>query len=284
MQWPSPWSEGYPGWHIECTTMSTKYLGETFDIHGGGLDLMFPHHEAEVAQGVACFGHQTVRYWMHNNLITINGQKMGKSLGNFITLGELFSGSHALLEKAYSPMCIRFFIMQAHYRSPLDFSNAALQAAEKGLERLLNAVSILEELIPAGTSTVNTAELKDKCYAAINDDLNTPILMAHLFDGVKMINSVKEGKETITAGDLQSLKQLFRDIVFGILGLRNDTVSAESSNDEVMGEVIDFLLNLRTEAKLKRDWATSDRIRTRLTELGFVIKDTKEGFEWEFKK
>jgi cysteinyl-tRNA synthetase len=284
MQWPSPWSAGYPGWHIECTTMSTKYLGETFDIHGGGLDLMFPHHEAEVAQGVACFGHQTVRYWMHNNLITINGQKMGKSLGNFITLGELFSGSHALLEKAYSPMCIRFFIMQAHYRSPLDFSNAALQAAEKGLERLLNAVSIIEELIPAGTSTVNAAELKDKCYAAINDDLNTPILMAHLFDGVKMINSVKEGKETITAGDLQSLKQLFRDIVFGILGLRNDTVSAESSNDEVMGEVIDFLLNLRTEAKLKRDWATSDRIRTRLTELGFVIKDTKEGFEWEFKK
>jgi cysteinyl-tRNA synthetase len=284
MHWPSPWSEGYPGWHIECTAMSTKYLGETFDIHGGGLDLLFPHHEAEVAQGVAGFGHPTVRHWMHNNLITINGQKMGKSLGNFITLNELFSGSHVLLEKAYSPMCIRFFIMQAHYRSPLDFSNAALQAAEKGLERLLNAVAALDELKPSEVSSVNVSELKDRCYAAINDDLNTPILMAHLFDGVKMINSVKEGKETITAEDLGALKKLYNDFVFEILGLRNNNLSDKSSSDEVMGEVVDFLLNLRIEAKARKDWATSDRIRAQLTELGFLIKDTKDGFEWEFRK
>ena len=284
MHWPSPWSEGYPGWHIECTSMSTKYLGETFDIHGGGLDLMFPHHEAEVAQGVACFGHPTVNYWMHNNMITINGQKMGKSLGNFITLDELFGGSHTLLEKAYSPMCIRFFILQAHYRSPLDFSNAALQAAEKGLERMLNAVASLEELKPAEVSSVDVAFLKDKCYSAINDDLNTPILIAHLFDGVRMINSIKEGKETVTAADLLILRQLYNDFVYDILGLRNDNLSSVSSNDEVMGEVVDFLLNLRIEAKNKKDWAASDRIRARLTELGFIIKDTKDGFEWELKK
>jgi len=284
MHWPSPWSAGYPGWHIECTAMSTKYLGETFDIHGGGLDLMFPHHEAEVAQGVACFGHPTVRYWMHNNMITINGQKMGKSLGNFITLDELFSGSHPLLEKAYSPMCIRLFILQAHYRSPLDFSNAALQAAEKGLERMLNAVASLDELKPAEVSTIDVAVLKDKCYSAINDDLNTPILIAHLFDGVRMINSIKEGRETISISDLLILKQLYNDFVYDILGLRNDNLSSGSSSDEVMGEVVDFLLNLRIEAKNKKDWAASDKIRARLTELGFVIKDTKDGFEWELKK
>lgn len=284
MRWPSPWSEGYPGWHIECTAMSTKYLGETFDIHGGGLDLMFPHHEAEVAQGVACFGHDTVRYWMHNNLITINGQKMGKSLGNFITLDELFSGSHALLEKAYSPMCIRFFMLQAHYRSPLDFSNNTLQAAEKGLERMLNAVASLDDLKPSEVSSIDVSTLKERCYAAINDDLNSPILMAYLFDGVRMINSIKEGNETITSADLQTLKKLYHDFVYDILGLRNDNLTTGSSNDEAMGEVVDFLLNLRIEAKNKKDWAASDRIRARLTEIGFVIKDTKDGFEWELKK
>lgn len=284
MRWPSPWSVGYPGWHIECTAMSIKYLGETFDIHGGGLDLMFPHHEAEVAQGVACFGHDTVRYWMHNNLITINGQKMGKSLGNFITLDELFSGSHALLEKAYSPMCIRFFMLQAHYRSPLDFSNNTLQAAEKGLERMLNAVASLDDLKPSEVSSIDVSTLKERCYAAINDDLNSPILMAHLFEGVRMINSIKEGNETITSADLQTLKKLYHDFVYDILGLRNDNLTTGSSNDEAMGEVVDFLLNLRIEAKNKKDWAASDRIRARLTEIGFVIKDTKDGFEWELKK
>ncbi len=284
MHWPSPWSEGYPGWHIECTAMSTKYLGETFDIHGGGLDLLFPHHEAEVAQGVAGFGHHTVRHWMHNNLITINGQKMGKSLGNFITLAELFSGSHSLLEKAYSPMCIRFFILQAHYRSPLDFSNAALQAAEKGLERLLNAVALLDELKPSDTSTIDISGLRNRCYDALNDDLNSPVLISHLFDGVRMINSIKQGSEMISATDLETLKKLYNDFVIDILGLRNDISSDASANDELMGEVVDFLLNLRLEAKTKKDWATADTIRTRLTDLGFVIKDTKDGFEWELKK
>jgi len=284
MRWPSPWSDGYPGWHIECTSMSTKYLGETFDIHGGGLDLMFPHHEAELAQGVACFGHHTVRHWMHNNLITINGQKMGKSLGNFITLNELFAGTHAILEKAYSPMVIRFFILQAHYRSPLDFSNAALQAAEKGLERLLNAMSLLSELKVSDQSSIDISALKDKCYEAINDDLNSPILIANLFEGVKLINSVKEGKETITAADLELLKQLYKDFVTDILGLQSEMSKSSASNDQALSDVVDFLLNLRLEAKSKKDWATSDRIRNHLTELGFVIKDTKEGFEWELKK
>lgn len=283
MRWPSPWSEGYPGWHIECTAMSTKYLGETFDIHGGGLDLMFPHHEAEVAQGVAGFGHHTVRYWMHNNLITINGQKMGKSLGNFITLNELFTGTHMLLEKAYSPMVIRFFILQAHYRSPLDFSNAALQAAEKGLERLMNAVTILPELKTSDLSSIDVLTLKDKCYDAINDDLNSPILMANLFEGVRLINSVKEGKETITAEDLELLKQMYQEFAVEILGLQN-TTHQSSANHQALGDVVDFLLNLRLEAKNKKDWSTSDRIRTHLTEIGFVIKDTKDGFEWELKK
>jgi cysteinyl-tRNA synthetase len=264
--------------------MSTKYLGETFDIHGGGLDLMFPHHEAEVAQGVACYGHHTVRHWMHNNMITINGQKMGKSLGNFITLGELFSGSHPLLEKAYSPMTIRFFIMQAHYRSPLDFSNAALQAAEKGLERLLNAVSSLEELKPSDTSTLNISLLKENCYASINDDLNTPILIAQLFDGVKMINSVKEGKDTISSADLHDLKKLYNDFVFEIMGLQQETFLTSASDDKTLGDLVDFLLTLRMDAKKNKDWAASDRIRTRLTEIGFEIRDTKEGFEWELKK
>jgi cysteinyl-tRNA synthetase len=284
MHWPSPWSEGFPGWHTECTAMSTKYLGEPFDIHGGGLDLLFPHHEAEIAQGVACFGHEPVNYWMHNNLITINGQKMGKSLGNFIKLDEFFSGNHPLLEKAYSPICIRFFILQAHYRSPLDFSNEALQAAEKGLERLLKAVSILEGLQPQEQSSVDVAGLKDNCYAAMNDDMNTPVLIAHLFDGVKMINSVNDGKSTINSADLEILKKLYNDFVFDILGFKSEASSGESSNGEVLGNVVDLLLNLRIEAKKNKDWATSDKIRNSLTELGFDIKDTKDGFEWALKK
>jgi len=283
MNWPSPWGNGFPGWHIECTAMSTKYLGETFDIHGGGLDLLFPHHEAEIAQGVACFGHETVRYWMHNNLITINGQKMGKSLGNFITLNELFTGTHPLLEKAYSPITIRFFILQAHYRSPLDFSNEALQAAEKGLERLLKAVALLDDINPSADSTLDVRALKEKCYAAINDDLNTPVLIAHLFDGVKMINSMNDGKASINPEDLALLKKLYHDFTFDILGFKSDTDS-NGSNQEVLKEVVDLLLNLRVEAKNNKEWATSDKIRNSLTELGFEIKDTKEGFSWELKK
>jgi cysteinyl-tRNA synthetase len=284
MHWPSPWGEGFPGWHTECTAMSTKYLGEPFDIHGGGLDLLFPHHEAEIAQGVVCFGHEPVRYWMHNNLITINGQKMGKSLGNFITLDELFSGSHLLLEKAYSPICIRFFILQAHYRSPLDFSNEALQAAEKGLDRLFKAINLLKVLEPSATSTIDAAGLKEKCYTAINDDLNTPVLIAHLFDGVKMINSINDAKASASSSDLEILRKLYNDFVFDILGLSAETSINEAENTDVLGNVVDFLLNLRIEAKKNKDWATSDKIRNSLTDLGFEIKDTKEGFEWEFKK
>lgn len=284
MRWPSPWGDGFPGWHTECTAMSTKYLGEPFDIHGGGLDLLFPHHEAEIAQGVVCFGHEPVRYWMHNNLITINGQKMGKSLGNFITLDELFSGTHPLLEKAYSPICIRFFILQAHYRSPLDFSNEALQAAEKGLERLFNAVALLQVLQPSTNSTIDVAGLKEKCYTAMNDDLNTPILIAHLFDGVKMINSVNDGNASVNTADLELLKKLYNDFVSDILGFKSENLSGGSANHEVLGEVVELLLNLRIEAKKNKDWATSDKIRNSLTEMGFEIKDTKEGFEWAFKK
>ncbi len=284
MRWPSPWGDGFPGWHTECTAMSTKYLGEPFDIHGGGLDLLFPHHEAEIAQGVACFGHDPVRYWMHNNLITINGQKMGKSLGNFITLDELFSGTHPLLEKGYSPITIRFFILQAHYRSPLDFSNEALQAAEKGLERLLKAVSLIDGLQPAEHSTIDVAGLKEKCYAAINDDLNTPVLIAHLFDGVKIINSVNDGKASLNLTDLGILKKLYSDFVFDILGFKSETASGGAEKEEALNHVVDLLLNLRIEAKKNKDWATSDKIRNSLAELGFEIKDTKEGFTWELKK
>ncbi len=283
MRWPSPWGTGFPGWHTECTAMSTKYLGERFDIHGGGLDLLFPHHEAEIAQGVACFGHATVNYWIHNNMITINGQKMGKSLGNFIQLDEFFTGSHPLLEKAYNPMTIRFFMLQAHYRSPLDFSNEALQAAEKGFERLMNAMALLENLKTADVSSFDVSKLKADCYDALNDDLNSPILIAHLFDGAKMINSVNDGNMTITVGDLKILHQLYSQLVYDVLGLQPSGDSLENGNGELLGQVVALLLTLRQEAKAKKDWATSDQIRDRLAALGFEIKDTKEGADWKLK-
>ena len=283
MRWPSPWGNGFPGWHTECTAMSTKYLGETFDIHGGGLDLLFPHHEAEVAQGVACFGHPTVNYWIHNNMITINGQKMGKSLGNFIQLDEFFTGSHALLEKAYDPMTIRFFMLQAHYRSPLDFSNEALQAAEKGLERLKNAMALLVNLKTANVSTIDVEKLKSDCYEALNDDLNSPILIAHLFDGAKMINSINDGNLTITAADLLKLQQLYSDMVEAVLGIQTFAGAVDSASNELFTKMVDLLLTLRQEAKQKKDWATSDQIRDRLTALGFEIKDTKEGADWKLR-
>ena len=283
MRWPSPWGYGFPGWHTECTAMSTKYLGEPFDIHGGGLDLLFPHHEAEIAQGVACFGHNPVNYWVHNNLITINGQKMGKSLGNFINLDQLFSGTHPLLEKAYSPMCIRFFILQAHYRSPLDFSNEALQASEKGLERMFKAMALIDGLKLSDQSSVDVPGLIGKCDTAMNDDLNSPILIAHLFDGVKMINSLNDGKGMINFNDQVLLKKLYNDYVFDILGLQPDISDVASENGEVFGHIVDLLLNLRIEAKKNKDWPTSDKIRNRLAELGIIVKDTKDGFEWELK-
>ena len=283
MRWPSPWSDGFPGWHLECTAMSTKYLGETFDIHGGGMDLTFPHHEAEIAQARAANGKDAVRYWMHNNMITLNGQKMGKSLGNAISLEQFISGSHPLLEQAYSPMTIRFFMLQAHYRSTLDFSNEALQAAEKGLERLIKATLKISELPVSDTSSFSIAELKNNVYAAMNDDLNSPIAIAYLFEGVKIINSAADGKITLSAADRDELKSLFDAFVFDILGLKSEAQNT-TANNEVLSDVVDLLMNLRLQAKANKDWATSDKIRNELTALGFDIKDTKEGASWELKK
>jgi cysteinyl-tRNA synthetase len=279
MRWPSPWGEGFPGWHLECTAMSTKYLGEVFDIHGGGMDLLFPHHECEIAQSTAATGKDSVRYWVHNNMITINGQKMGKSLGNFITLDEFFDGSHKLLDKAYSAMTIRFFILQAQYRSTVDFSNEALQAAETGLQKLYNAIKILPNLKPSGSESHNIESLKQKCYEALNDDLNTPILIAHLFEGVRVINSVSEGHKTISAEELETLKDIFETFV-GILGLKDEQ---ESGGNKITGNLIDMLLNIRMESKAKKDFATSDRIRDELAKLGVLVKDKKDGFDWEIK-
>jgi cysteinyl-tRNA synthetase len=283
MHWPSPWSEGFPGWHMECTAMSCKYLGETFDIHGGGMDLTFPHHEAEMAQAQAAHGKPAVRYWMHNNMITLNGQKMGKSLGNAISLEEFFSGNHPLLEKAYSPMTIRFFMLQAHYRSTLDFSNEALQASEKGLERLMKAVAKIESLPVSETSSVNIAELSNNCFTAMGDDMNSPIAMSYLFEGVKIINSVSDGNNSITLADREALQSLFHVFVFDIFGLKAEN-QVDSGNSSVLNEVVDLLMKLRMEAKANKDWATSDKIRNELASIGFDIKDGKEGVSWELKK
>jgi cysteinyl-tRNA synthetase len=280
MHWPSPWSEGYPGWHLECSAMSTKYLGEVFDIHGGGMDLMFPHHECEIAQSVAAQGKDAVRYWIHNNMITINGQKMARSLNNFITLAELFSGNHALLAKAYSPMTIRFFVLQAHYRGTLDFSNEALQAAEKGLERLMTAMENLGKIRTSDSSSIPVDELEKSCYAAINDDLNTPILLAALFEGVKYINLLLEGSESITIEDLEKLSRIMNSFVIDILGLKNEKTAG---NDQLIGYLVEFVLSLRKEARARKDFQTSDRVRDELGRLGIEIKDTKDGTEWRVK-
>ena len=280
MHWPSKWSEGFPGWHLECSVMSTKYLGEVFDIHGGGMDLLFPHHECEIAQNVAGDGKESVRYWMHNNMITINGQKMGKSLGNFITLEELFTGTHKVLVKDYSPMTVRFFILQAHYRSTLDFSNEALSAAEKGFERMMEAYSNIEKMPVSNESSANLTELRAKCYEALNDDLNTPILISHLFEAVRIINSSNNGTERINAEDKSALKQLFDDFAFNVLGLIPES---SNSNNQILSDVIEMILKERVEAKKRKDFELSDRLRNNLTSLGVEIKDTKDGFEWKLK-
>ncbi len=279
MRWKSPWSVGFPGWHMECSAMGTKYLGEEFDIHAGGMDLMFPHHECEIAQSTAALGKETVHYWMHNNMITIAGQKMGKSLGNFITLEEFFTGNHKLLTKAFSPMTIRFFILQAHYRSTVDFSSEALEASEKGLERLMEGYSRLQKLTAGEKSTVDVSGLREKCETAMCDDLNTPIVISHLFEALKAINLVHDGKETISAADLDELKSVFGLFIEDVLGLKKQNEANESS--DAYHKAIDLLLNIRLEAKKNKDWATSDKIRNELTALGFEIKDTKDGFEWK---
>ncbi len=277
MRWQSEWSDGFPGWHLECSAMGQKYLGEQFDIHGGGMDLIFPHHECEIAQSVAAVGHQAVKYWMHNNMITINGQKMGKSLGNFITLEEFFTGSHKLLDSAYSPMTIRFFILQAHYRSTVDFSNEALIASQKGLSRLTEAYDRLKKITPSATTSVETKDWATMCREAMNDDLNTPIVISHLFDAAKAINTVYDTKATISQTDIDSLKELF-DTYIDILGLQTEQSSSKYLDS--YKKAVDLLLSLRLEAKQSKNWALSDRIRDELASYGFVVKDTKEGFEW----
>ncbi len=280
MRWPSPWSDGFPGWHLECSAMSMRYLGEQFDIHGGGMDLMFPHHECEIAQSTAACGHDAARYWVHNNMITINGQKMGKSLGNFITLEQLLTGNHPLLAQAYSAMTIRFFVLQAHYRSTLDFSNEALQAAEKGYERLMKAVSTLDKLKPSATSSVDISGIEGRCRAAMDDDLNSPVVIAELFDCVRIINQVYDGHQTLTERDIAELKRVVRFYVFDVLGLRDDLAG---DNSRMLSEVIDLVLDIRTQAKQSKDWTTSDRIRDGLGSIGIKVKDRKDGSDWEIE-
>ena len=311
MRWPSPWSDGFPGWHCECTAMGRKYLGAHFDIHGGGMDLVFPHHECEIAQAVASQGDQMVHYWMHNNMITINGQKMGKSLGNFITLPQLFAGEHDKLEQAYSPMTVRFFILQAHYRSTLDFSNDALKAAEKGYRRVMQAAQDLRTIASAagvnvdvrGTEGDAANALKygefladvapETCpadseavkaifegvYAALCDDLNTSVALSHIFEAVKLINTEKEKKGSLTKGDIETLLRLFDDIVYGVLGLVDESGDSGKSGKTIAG-LMDMVIEERAKAKASKDWATSDSIRDHLKALGIVVKDTKDGVEW----
>ena len=276
MHWPSPWSEGFPGWHIECSAMSGKYLGETFDIHCGGMDLLFPHHECEIAQSVGANGKDPVRYWVHNNMITINGQKMGKSLGNFINLDDLFTGNNKLLEQAYSPMTIRFFVLMAQYRSTLDFSNEGLKAAEKGLKKLQNAGVLLDKLKTSNSSTSDIQALHKSCFDAMNDDMNTAIVIAHLFEAVRIINSVNSGTETISEKDLAELKIIFKEFTVDILGLKNEDVKGGTEVADLMA----LIVSLRDEAKKKKDFSVSDEIRDKLNAIGFIIKDEKNGTTW----
>ncbi len=276
MRWPSPWGDGFPGWHLECSVMGEKYLGEEFDIHGGGMDLMFPHHECEIAQNVASRGTQGVHYWVHNNMITINGQKMGKSLGNFITLPQLFAGDHPKLDKAYTPMTIRFFILQAHYRSTLDFSNEALQAAEKGLARLLQAWRALEPAAPATEQPSQPVQaIIDAVLDALCDDLNTPIAIAHLFDAVKLINA-----GGLSKADAAALRQLFDEVVGGVLGLQDEEAGASNRAQKALEGVMQLVLESRKKAREEKNWAESDRIRDLLASFGITVKDTKEGATW----
>ncbi|MBP6872474.1 MAG: cysteine--tRNA ligase [Bacteroidales bacterium] len=312
MRWPSPWGEGYPGWHLECSAMGCKYLGETFDIHGGGMDLLFPHHESEIAQSMAATGKMPVRYWMHNNMITINGQKMGKSLGNAVSLEDFFNGNHSLLEKAYSPMTIRFFILQAHYRGTLDFSNEALQASEKGLRKLLAALAAVQNssaswrikvqsesgirnlepgtwnLEPGtwnpepGTVTGPIAQIIANSYSAMNDDFNSPIVIAQLFEAARIINLVKEGKEKLSDNDMAALAFAYRTFMVDILGLVPEEQSGQK--DEIISGLMDTIIGIRADARAKKDFATSDQIRDKLLKVNIQIKDGKEGATWEIKE
>ena len=278
MKWPSPWGIGFPGWHLECSAMSTKYLGETFDIHGGGMDLKFPHHECEIAQGCASTGKSPVNYWMHGNMLTLNGKKMSKSTGNTLLPNELFNGGSDLLERGYHPMVVRFFMMQAHYRSTLDFTSEALNAAEKGFEKLMDAVKDLANLSTSESSSINAQGLVASFYDAMNDDFNAPILVANLFETVKVINTIKEGKATITQTDLEILTKEVNAFVFDVLGLA--TLSSAGDDSKLEG-VMDLVLNLRQQARENKDWGTSDKIRDGLAAAGLVVKDGKDGTTWK---
>ena len=281
MRWPSPWGNGFPGWHMECSAMGCKYLGDQFDIHGGGMDLLFPHHESEIAQSTIANGKAPVRYWMHNNMITINGQKMGKSLGNAMSLMDLFTGNHPLLEKAYSPMTIRFFILQAQYRSTLDFSNEALQAAEKGLKKLLTAAETLSKLSAKNNAPEQgVSKMMQSCFDAMNDDFNSPMVIAQLFDAVRLINSVQDGHISLNQEELTLLKELFRIFVFEVLGLVSEESGAEN---DILDGLMQTIIHLRQEARARKDYATSDVIRDQLGALGIVLKDGKDGTSWEQK-
>jgi cysteinyl-tRNA synthetase len=305
MRWPSPWSEGYPGWHLECSAMGTKYLGEQFDIHGGGMDLLFPHHESEIAQSMAANDKKPVRYWMHNNMITINGQKMGKSLGNAVSMEEFFNGKNPILEKAYSPMTIRFFILQAHYRSTLDFSNEALQGAEKGLKRLMGALAAVSGQrsavsgqqssvvsrqssdsgiwnLESGISTPAIKTIVESCYSAMNDDFNSPMVIAQLFEAARIINAVKEGKEKLADNDLAVLGETYRTFMVDILGLVPEEQSGQK--DEIISGLMGTIIDIRAEARAKKDFTTSDLIRDKLLKVNIQIKDGKEGATWEVKE
>lgn len=279
MQWPSPWGWGFPGWHLECSAMSSKYLGETFDIHGGGMDLQATHHTNEIAQSQACNHTAPAKYWMHTNMLTVNGVRMSKSAGNGFLPKELFTGNHPLLDKGYSPMTVRFFMAQSHYRSTLDFSNEALQASEKGFSRLMEGYARLQKLTASTTSSVETAGLRTRCEEAMNDDFNSPVVISHLFDALRAINLVHDGKETISETDLKELQSVYKIFIEDVLGLKSE--SEASGGNDAYKKAIDMLLNMRLEAKRNKDWATSDKIRNELTAMGFEIKDTKDGFEWK---
>jgi cysteinyl-tRNA synthetase len=279
MQWNSTWGKGFPGWHIECSAMSTKYLGEQFDIHGGGMDLQATHHTNEIAQNIAYCGKQPANYWIHTNMLTVGGQKMSKSLGNSFLPHELFSGKHPLLEKGYDPMAVRFFMLQTHYRSTLDFSNEALQASEKGFDRLMESYRTLQLLTASPASSENVAALEAECYAAMNDDFNTPVLIAHLFEAVRMINSAHDKKITFTAEDLERLQKMYRNFIFDVMGLKAQEESAKTTG--VLGKVVELVLDIRNKAKAEKNFGLSDQIRDKLIDAGVQVKDSKEGSAWK---
>ncbi|MGA9239804.1 cysteine--tRNA ligase, partial [Robiginitalea sp.] len=279
MRWPSPWGEGFPGWHLECTVMSTKYLGETFDIHGGGMDLKFPHHECEIAQAEARFGHSPVNYWLHANMLTLNGKKMSKSTGNNLLPEEIFDGNNPILSKAYSASVVRFFMMQAHYTSILDLSDEALLAAEKGYHRLMDALEVLESLKVSEKSELDVMAWKQRCYDAMNDDFNSPILIAQLFEAVKWIHLVREGRKTLSAADKNILKSSMNEFVFEVLGLEK-SLDAAASDGKVEG-LMQLLIQMRNKARADKDYQTSDQIRDTLSELGIQLKDGKEGTSYQ---